>query len=308
MGYFSALATAGKFLAPHLTRAGLTLTGLAAGGQAISRGSRALNEDFAETLGVTPTSIAEGENFDPTKGTSGKITDWDGGDTLRSLFTGVGKQEVEKAAREQFQTEMTDLATNRNAKQKRRATALGLGDTFQPLAYQNKEGETGFTERLDERGAILDQLETLRALNPEIAKQYNLSSGSAELLNAIDSARHERNKGREGSAEWTAIQNNTRAGKADDRADTQIQQNAYQFQVQQQQIAASERNRNAQLDADRELRRGEGKDRMELAILDREGQREELRYRREDRADARRRDSMMMLMKGLSQLGAGFAL
>ena len=89
------------------------------------------------------------------------------------------------------------------------------------------------------------------------------------------------------------------------RADSNHEQGA---QVQQQRLAASERNRNAQLDADREWRRGEGKDRMELAILDREGQREELRFRREDRADARRRDSMMMLIKGLSQLGAGFAL
>lgn len=308
MGYFSALATAGKFLAPHLTRAGLTLTGLAAGGQALSRGSRALNQDFAETLGVTPEALAEDENFDPTKGQKGKLTNWDGGDTFRSLFTGVGKQEVEAAARQQFQTEMTDLATNRNEKQKRRATALGLGDSFQPLTYKNKEGEDGFTERLDERKAILDQLETLRALNPEIAKQYNLSSGSAELVNAIDSARHERNKGREGSAEWTAIKNAGLQQEANTRANTQLQQNAYQFQVQQQQLAAQERNRNAQLDADRELRRGEGKDRMELAILDREGQREELRFRREDRADARRRDSMMMLIKGLSQLGAGFAL
>lgn len=301
MGYFSALATAGKFLAPHLTRAGLTLTGLAAGGQALSRGSRALNQDFAETLGVTPEALAEDETFDPKKGQKGKLTGWDGGDTFRSLFTGVGKKEVEAAAREQFQTEMTDLATNRNEKQKRRATALGLGDSFQPLTYKNKEGEDGFTERLDERKAILDQLETLRALNPEIAKQYNLSSGSAELTNAIDAARHEKNLGREGSAEWTANQGLKLQQQ-------QANQNAYQFQVQQQQLAASERNRNAQLDADRELRKAEGKDRMELAILDREGQREELRFRREDRADARRRDSMMMLIKGLSQLGAGFAL
>ena len=90
------------------------------------------------------------------------------------------------------------------------------------------------TERLDERKAILDQLETLRSLNPEITKQYNLSSSASELLNAIDTARHERNLGREGSAEWTANQGLKLQQQ-------QANQNAYQFQVQQQQQASEQR-------------------------------------------------------------------
>lgn len=302
MGYFSALATAGKFLAPHLGRAGITLAGLAGGGQAISAGARAIDGDnpdgygLADGLGISAKSIAENETFDPTKD---KLVGWDAGDQFRTLFGGANRQQVEQAARQEFQTDMNDLATRKNRSQDRRLTAIGI-DEVEPLVYETKEGKAGFNDRFTERDNLIGKLEELKALDGDMTG-FNLSSSASSVQAAIDERRAARNLTTPGSQAWTA-------NEGLKLQQQQANQNAYQFQVQQQQTAASERNRNAQLDADRELRRGEGKDRMELAILDREGQREELRFRREDRADARRRDSMMMLMKGLSQLGAGFAL
>lgn len=302
MGYFSALATAGKFLAPHLTRAGLTAGGFALGGRAISEGAKRLQGEnetgLASFLGVTPERIAEGETYDPTKD---RITGWDGGDTIRSLFTGVSKEQAEASARQTFQDDMTVYGNRRNRNQNRRLSALGIDGT-EALTYdtEGREGKQGFSDRLDERGGLISKLEELKALGGDITG-FNMDSSAASVQSAIDRARNNRDLQTPGSQSWTAQQGLQLQQQ-------QANQNAYQFQVQQQQLAAQERNRNAQLDADRELRRGEGKDRMELAILDREGQREELRFRREDRADARRRESMMMLIKGLSQLGAGFAL
>ena len=302
MGYYSALGTLFTKALPHLGRAAGTAAGFALGGRTISEGAKALQGEnetgLASFLGVTPDRIAEGETYDPTKD---RITGWDGGDTLRSIFTGVSKEQAEASARNTFQEDMKVYGNRRNRNQNRRLSALGIDGT-EALTYDTtgREGKQGFTDRLDERGNLISKLEELKALDGDITG-FNMNSSPASVQAAIDTARQNRNLNTEGSSAWTAQ-------KGLELQQQQANQNAYQFQVQQQQLAASERNRNAQLDADRELRKAEGKDRMELAILDREGQREELRFRREDRADARRRDSMMMLIKGLSQLGAGFAL
>ena len=47
---------------------------------------------------------------------------------------------------------------------------------------------------------------------------------------------------------------------------------------------------------------------MQLAMMDREGKMADRRYAREDRAADRRQQSIMMLVKGLAQLGQGFSL
>ena len=63
-----------------------------------------------------------------------------------------------------------------------------------------------------------------------------------------------------------------------------------------------------QRDADRQLNRELAGDKLDLAMLDRQTSREDLKFRREEAAAGRRQQQMMMLIKGMSQLGAGFAL
>lgn len=307
MGYYSALGSLFTKALPHLGRAAGTAAGFALGGRTISEAAKATQRDedgklkdtgFASFLGVTPDRIAEGETYDPEKD---RITGWDGGDTARSWITGVSKEDAEAAARQTFQEDMTVYGNRRNRNQGRRLSALGIDGT-QALTYdiEGREGKKGFSDRLDERGALISKLEELKALGGDITG-FNMDSSAASVQSAIDRARNTRDLNTPGTQAWTAQQGLQLQQQ-------QANQNAYQFQVQQQQLAAQERNRNAQLDADRELRRAEAGDRMELAMLERQGQREELRYRREERAENRRRESMMMLMKGMAQLGAGFAL
>ena len=83
---------------------------------------------------------------------------------------------------------------------------------------------------------------------------------------------------------------------------------AYQFKENQAQRAHEFAENNAQRAADRELNRQLAGDKLKLAELDREVARDDLRFRRETARQDRRSQQMMMLIKGLSQLGAGFAL
>ena len=47
---------------------------------------------------------------------------------------------------------------------------------------------------------------------------------------------------------------------------------------------------------------------MQLAMMDREDKMSDRRYMREERQADKRQESIMMLIKGLSQLGAGFSI
>ena len=47
---------------------------------------------------------------------------------------------------------------------------------------------------------------------------------------------------------------------------------------------------------------------MQLAMMDREDKVADRRYAREDRSAERRQQSIMLLVKGLAQLGQGFTL
>ena len=47
---------------------------------------------------------------------------------------------------------------------------------------------------------------------------------------------------------------------------------------------------------------------MQLAMMDREDKMTDRRYMREERQADKRQASIMMLIKGLSQLGAGFSI
>ncbi len=58
----------------------------------------------------------------------------------------------------------------------------------------------------------------------------------------------------------------------------------------------------------RQLQREQNQQTMQLALMDRSDQKEERRISREDRQDEKRRESIMLLVKGLTELGYGFTI
>ena len=86
-------------------------------------------------------------------------------------------------------------------------------------------------------------------------------------------------------------------GRADDRFASQEAWRRYQ---------SEENNAWRKSQSEKEERRYDMQ--MQLAQLDRSDKREDRRLAREDRQADKRQASIMMLIKGLSQLGAGFSI
>ena len=83
------------------------------------------------------------------------------------------------------------------------------------------------------------------------------------------------------------------------------QHNARESQLHRQYLA--EQNA-ADRKANRALQREQNQQTLQLAIMDRQDRKEDRRMAREDRQADKRQQSIMMLIKGLTQLGAGFSI
>ena len=98
-----------------------------------------------------------------------------------------------------------------------------------------------------------------------------------------------------GGAQWTATRQEGRDKEADKR---------YQSEAEYRRWSTGENNAWRKSQAEKEERRYDMQ--MQLAQLDRSDRREDRRIEREDRKAEKRQDSIMLLIKGLTQLGAGF--
>lgn len=111
----------------------------------------------------------------------------------------------------------------------------------------------------------------------------------------------------------------TQAEKADAFRTSQLEfqksqaeeSNAFRrHQLEVEGIRAENARRERQFEAaqNRELTREQNKMQLNIAMMDRQDKREDRRIAREDREADKRQASIMMLIKGLTQLGAGFSI
>ena len=282
-----ALAAGGKALLPYLTQAGI-----AAG--VIGGTGRAINEipGARERLGNTASDIAKGETYDPEKGLVG----WDIGDDFRSLVTGVGKQQVEEAAATGFKDRMERRSKNENLGSRYTALGYDLPSEGPLVRYQDGQTEESFGTKLESAKTKLGKLEALKAAGGDLAG-LNINSSIADIQQRLDTRildREREESSKPGGAIYEANQLRDerrleRLERARDRdfADAQAQ-NRYAFE-------ASEGRANRQQTLQLQLLQNQQKD------LDREFQR-----------DANRRDRQQQaifgMIKGLTNMGAAFAL
>ena len=100
-----------------------------------------------------------------------------------------------------------------------------------------------------------------------------------------------------GGAQWSAIRQEGRDKEADRQRTSDESWRRYQ---------SEENNAWRKSQSEKEERRYDMQ--MQLAMMDRSDKREDRRLAREDRQADKRQASIMMLIKGLSQLGAGFSI
>ena len=287
--------------------AGITTAGTAAVQAGGAQTAKALG--LADKIGLTPEKIAKGElaNYNPN---TGKLDNWDLGDDWRSLVSGVSKEKVQEQATQQFAkdiNEREDIKALR-AQLERRGGALGLGDQLTVGYNDSYKGKAGYADALQGQLDTVAKLEQLKAIPGSELMGLGINSSAADIDRAVIDARSNYKRaeaGKEGGAIYEARRaeersDNQRAITAAREAhvfDQNLAQQNHQFQEQMR-----------QRDADRTLSRDLAGDKLDLAMLDRQTAREDLRFRREEAASSRRQQQMMMLIKGMSQLGAGFAL
>lgn len=288
------------------------LTGIGVGGTALIQGGAAQAArglGLADRVGLTPEKIAKGElaNYNPN---TGKLENWDLGDDWRSFVSGVSKEKVQEEATKQYAKEVdnADQIKKLTAQLKRRGGALGLGDQLN-IGYDDSfKGKGGYADALQGQIDTVAKLEQLKGIPGAQLMGLGMNSSAADIDRAITKATADYQRA-EASKEGGAIYEARRSEeRSDNRAAIAAAREKHQFDqnLALQNHQFDERMR--QRDADRQLNRELAGDKLDLAMLERQTAREDLKFRREDAAAGRRQQQMMMLIKGMSQLGAGFAL
>ena len=284
------------------------LTGLTAGVQAGAAGA-ARGLGLADRVGLTPEKIAKGElaNYNPN---TGKLDNWDLGDDWRSFVSGVSKEQVQEQATQQFAEKVDNAKEIKKltAQLQRRGGALGLGDQLN-IGYDDSfKGAAGYADALQGQLDTVTKLEQLKAIPGSQLMGLGMNSSVSDIDRAIQDAttNYQRAEaGKEGGAIFEARRAEERS---DNRAAIAAAREKHVFDqnlaMQNHQFAEQMKQR----DADRQLSRDLAGDKLDLAMLDRQSAREDLKFRREEAAAGRRQQQMMMLIKGMTQLGAGFAL
>ena len=266
-----------------------------------------------DALGLSAEKVARGEAFDVNKqnedGSYGALKGWDIGDDFRSLVTGVKKEDVLKQKRSQVQSAIQNAEDIKllTSEIKRRGGALGLEGLDTTYTHDMK-GKGAFTDKLNAQREKIAKLESLKAIPGSDLTGLSMQSSNADIDRAIQTATTNYQRA-EASKEGGTIYEARRAEeRSDNRAAIAAAREKHQFDqnLAMQNHQFNERMR--QRDADRVLSRELAGDKIDLAMLDRQTAREDLKFRREEAAASRRQQQMMMLIKGMTQLGAGFAL
>lgn len=238
-------------------------------------------------------TLAEQKAKEEAISDKGRLTDWGFDDRWGAFFGGPSRSEVRDAKITQETERITET-------QKRTVGAVndalqGTGLTYKAPEFRfgidNKEVYEDQIKR-DANKAL--QLGTLATLNDGVLPSGMSMSSSIPQINAqISDLKDEKADAKSmkpGGAMWTAIQNEKNRRLDSARLD-------HQFAERQREAAA-----------ERDLRRDLADDKMQLSILEHQGRREDRAYQRELDRRKDQQQSIMMLMKGLAQMGAGFAL
>jgi hypothetical protein len=276
-----------KAVAPWLLAAGsgTAVTGAVGNTVGLIPGSK-------EIFGTDADTVARGETYHPVKG----LTGIDPGDRFRAAVSGVSLDSVEKAAKAQFVQER-QLQLNNSGLTERLADlgykipkggALGL-------AYKDKQTEEAYKLQLLNAEKKIASLEQLKAKDVDpTSLGLSLSSSAPAIQAEITRRQNEIDTVTPGTAIFESNLKETN---------------------RLQQIRENDKNRafeRAREDARYGFERAEGRaDRqqnLQLAMMEGQERKLDRRYQRDaDRRD-RQQQSIMMLVKGLSNMGAGFAL
>ena len=219
---------------------------------------------------------------------------------IRNIF-GFTKEETVKARQEVDDQEVLNT----------------YGDKVKLYDYSltNKDGsvksDTEVTEFLDEREKVRDLIGSsgfdATDLNVDLNKISLAGAGSAIRQARAAEAAKLRAPAEKLAASQQKLQETI---ASDNRA---AQQEAARFRAHQLDVEGiraenSRRERQFEASQNRELTREQNMMQLKLANMDRSDRREDRRMEREDRQADKRQASIMMLIKGLSQLGAGFSI
>ena len=238
---------------------------------------------------------SQAENYtDRLTDTRSGIKRWGAGDMFTDMFAEGTREEVEQRARELVEKEINTGSTGT-----RKNITESLGNTsvdLSGLKIQEGETETEYNARLEGLQAAgqvnLNNTNTIDGYDPT-----RLKEGTVGAASTLGSTTRTENKDKPGGINYITEQNENRL---------EIEDRRYESQLARQQYNEDRDEAWRRSQSEREDKRYDMQ--MQLAQLDRADKREDRRIAREDRQADKRQASIMMLIKGLTQLGAGFSI
>ena len=246
-----------------------------------------------ESLGLDLESQAQ-NYVDRLTDTRSGIKKWGAGDMFTDMFAEGTREEVEKRAKELLEKEINERSTGT-----RKAITESLGNTsvdLSGLTIKPGETETDYNARLEGLQAAgqvnLNNTNTIRNYDPT-----RLEDGTVSAASTLGSTTRKENEDKPGGINYTTRKGEERLEIADKRLEAQLARQEYN----------EDRNEAwRRFQSEKEDKRYDMQ--MQLALMDRADKREDRRIAREDRQADKRQASIMMLIKGLTQLGAGFSI
>ena len=260
-----------------------------------------------DLLGLTPEKIAENESWDPKKGERTRDFGDKAGDAIMSVLTGRDYgQAVEDATKTTYTDTLRDAAGTRLT---RYGSVVGGEDVSDLSKLTGKQLE----QRLTSNQALKDSRTTASVTSGRDRSEY-MELNDPDAIQSL-AARHvrldrekEKEKARERELELLT-RSETRETERLDRADArQTALLAHQTEQTNLRNAHNANEANKTRLHELALQEARNSQTMQLAMMDREDKLADRRYAREDRAADRRQQSIMMMIKGLAQLGQGFSL
>ena len=238
---------------------------------------------------------SQAENYtDRLTDTRSGIKRWGAGDMFTDMFAEGTREEVEQRARELVEKEINTGSTGT-----RKNITESLGNTsvdLSGLKIQENETETDYNARL----AGLEAAGKVNLNNTNTIDNYDptkLKDGTVGAATALGGKTRKENKDLPGGINYITQQSENRLAIEDKR---------YEAQLSRQQYNEDRDEAWRRSQSEKEDKRYDTQ--MQLAIMDRADKREDRRIAREDRQADKRQASIMMLIKGLTQLGAGFSI
>ena len=302
------------FQIPAAAALGLPLAGSAAATGLAARGIfEILPENIKDGMGLSVDKIAENETFDLDKGkfTSGGVDDW-----FRDLLTGTGQQVREKAEKN-----ARDEINKIDGTTKNTYRELGVdiaAPTFRQDGFSD-ESTADFKGRKDSYKNKLDLLTAIDTYGGSLAG-VTATTSTSDLTKLLDDSKTKYQRTKDLNDPTSALSMTLR-NQEQQRLDREYDQNMmnYKERVEQGRLAHATQQTNAmnahnaaesnkRIAFEREVANQRNQQTMQLAMMDRQDKVADRALVREDRAASQRQQSIMALIKGLSQMGAGFAI